>query len=92
MTENSFKERVQGHYTSFNKIAYKNDTSLSKYIWGLKNNNEGYQLSWEILEQIPKYRPGQLFCNVCIAEKNWIIAMDEDKRLNRNDECVAAIS
>ena len=31
-TAETFKKRCGGHYTTFNKIAYKNDTSLAKHI------------------------------------------------------------
>ena len=69
MTEGTFKDRVQSHYTSFNHRAYKNDTALSKHIWDLQDNNKTYQLYWEILEKVSKYHQSQQFCNVCITEK-----------------------
>jgi len=34
----TFKKRCGGHYTSFNNIAYKNETALAKNIWNLQKN------------------------------------------------------
>ena len=89
MTEDSFKNRVQSHYTSFNNPAYKHEPSLSTYIWKLQEKNKTYQLYWEILEKVPKYRPGNVFCNVCTSETLWIIAGDGPDLLNKKEEFVS---
>ena len=37
LTEGTFKKRFTQHKSSFNNIDYSNKTSLSKYVWSLKN-------------------------------------------------------
>ena len=48
-TAETLKKRCGGHYTSFNHVAYKNETTLAKHIWDLQNKNITYQINWEIL-------------------------------------------
>jgi hypothetical protein len=48
MTATTFKERYGNHKKSFKLRRSKNDTELSKYIWGLKSNNRDYTLKWSI--------------------------------------------
>ena len=37
-----FKERYYRHRTSFNNPAYRTDTTLSKCVWRLKENNREF--------------------------------------------------
>ena len=89
MTEGTFKERVQGHYTSFNNLNYRHRTTLSEHIWSLQDNLKTYQLHWEILEKVNKFSPGNKYCNLCISEKKWILKCEGSNRLNKNEEFVA---
>ena len=77
MTENSFKQRYYGHKSDF-KNEEKYGTSLSRYIWKLKNiksslpenrkKNFKWSVKWEIKEKAPVYKPGMNDCKLCIAE------------------------
>ena len=88
-TAETFKKRCGGHYTTFNKIAYQNETSLAKHIWDLHNKNITYQVNWEIIDTVNSYRPGNEYCKLCIAEKKWILFYEGSKRLNSNEELIA---
>ena len=53
LTANTFKVRFSGHKSSFKKQARKKETTLSKYIWELKEKNENYNISWKNFSQGP---------------------------------------
>ena len=43
-----FKERYYRHRTSFNNPAYRTDTTLSKCVWKLKEDNRQFSMEWRI--------------------------------------------
>ena len=45
----SFKSRYTRHKCSFNSSKYRLKTTLSKCIWELKDKNEDFSISWEVL-------------------------------------------
>ena len=42
LTKNTFKERFNGHKTTFKNASKRNSTELSKYIWNLKDQRKDY--------------------------------------------------
>ena len=42
---NTFKERFNGHKSSFNYKTKRNTTALANYIWTLKERKTGYKLT-----------------------------------------------
>ena len=44
MTENTFKTRFNGHKVSLKHKSHRNDTTLSKYIWELKDNGTNFNI------------------------------------------------
>ena len=44
LTDNTFKTRYNGHTSSFRNEQYRNATTLSNYIWTLKDKNINYSL------------------------------------------------
>ena len=51
LTENTFKTRYNGHTSSFRNEQYRNATTLSNYIWRLKDKNINYSLKWNIIDR-----------------------------------------
>ena len=49
LTAGEFKERWSKHKTSFKNQNYKNSTTLSTYIWKLKDQNVAHQVKFEIV-------------------------------------------
>ena len=49
LTANTFKKRHSGHTFNF-KHEDSKGTTLSAYIWKLKNQNKNYEISWKILQ------------------------------------------
>ena len=69
LTANSFKQRFSSHKTSFTQERYKDQTSLSTYIWQLKSKGANYNIKWSIVRRVRSYKPGDRICSLCLAEK-----------------------
>ena len=57
ITATTFKERLSNHKISFNKEINKNATTLSQFIWSLKDQNIDYSLHWRKLDQATPFNP-----------------------------------
>ena len=55
LTEPPFKRRFTVHKHTFNERNTPNDTSLSKYIWNLKDTGATWEIKWEILRRAGGY-------------------------------------
>ena len=85
LTANTFKERYSGHTFNFNHEDSKG-TTLSAYIWKLKNQNKNYEISWKILQHAKPFTPVNGQCALCTAEKKTIIFKPELATLNTRNE------
>ena len=65
-----------------------NATHLSRHIWTLKENNLNYDLKWRILARANSYSNTNKRCNLCIAEKYFIICKPQLCSLNSRNELV----
>ena len=72
-TEGTIKQRIHNHNLSFKYRNYASNTSLSSYIWQLKDTNISPTITWEILEQAPAYNKTPKKCLLCLHEKLAII-------------------
>ena len=66
----------------------KNATHLSRYIWTLNEKNIGYDLKWRILARANSYSNTNKRCNLCIAEKYFIICKPQLCSLSSRNELV----
>ena len=74
MTENTFKTRYTLYKSSQKHNKNRSQTELSNLVWSLKDNNIPYELTWEIIiDRMQPYRPGKRTCNLCLAEKFYIL-------------------
>ena len=69
LTDNTFKTRYNGHTSSFRNEQYRNATTLSNYIWTLKDKNINYSLKWTIIDRGRAYQPSGKNCGLCDLEK-----------------------
>ena len=70
LTEPEFKKRYTVHKHTFNVRGTPNDTSLSKYIWDLKDQGiTDYTIEWSILRRAPGYNKSSKTCGLCLTEK-----------------------
>jgi hypothetical protein len=51
----------------------RNATTLSTYIWKLKEENVGYETNFEIVGMAAPFFPVSATCNLCVSEKFEII-------------------
>ena len=73
ITENKFKTRYNQHTSSFRLNHKKSATTLSEFIWKLKESKTEYHLSWDVIERAQPYSAATNRCNLCIAEKYFIL-------------------
>ena len=85
LTGNTFKKRYDGHTNSFRNRADSN-TTLSTYIWKLKDENTNFNISWKIIDRGKKFNPSTRKCNLCLKEKYNIIFKPSGATLNRRSE------
>tara|TARA_Y100000296_G_C5085730_1_gene212295 strand:+ start:125 stop:658 length:534 start_codon:yes stop_codon:yes gene_type:complete len=88
-TEGEVKQRVGAHRTSFNDGKYRTSSELSKYIWGLKQTNQQYQLKWKIIDKSYPYINGSKRCNLCTTEKLHIINANDKSTINKRSELIS---
>ena len=86
LTATTFKERLSNHKTSFNKEKYKNATTISQFIWSLKEQNIDYSLQWRKIDQAAPFNPITGKCNLCTLEKYYLIFEPGISSLNKNEE------
>ena len=83
----TFKERFNNHKKSFKNIAYQRETELSKYIWGLKNDNKDYVIEWEILKKSNTHKRQSGQCNLCLDEKLELLQLKSS--INKRSELIS---
>ena len=81
-----FKERYYGHRSSFNLEASRTSTTLSKFVWKMKDEGRQYTIKWRIIDRGAAYRPASKRCNLCLKEKYWIIFHPDMASLNDHSE------
>ena len=81
-----FKERYYGHRSSFNNEDQRSSTTLSKFVWKMKDENRQYTIKWRIIDRGAAYRPAAKRCNLCLKEKYWIIFHPDMASLNDHSE------
>ena len=84
-----FKERYNQHMLSFRNQAYRNSTSLSSYIWSLKESNVEYSVKWSIISKAKAYTPEQKRCHLCITEKAKILYCKDPNLINKRSEIMS---
>ncbi len=86
LTADQFKTRYNNHRSSFRHEPQRTDTSLSKYIWKLKDKQIKFNIRWKIVARSKAYSPGSRSCNLCLREKYYIICKPEMSTLNNRNE------
>ena len=87
MTSSNFKARLGVHTQSFNHRD-TNQTSLSRYIWELKDKNEEFKIKYKIVDRGYPYNPKTEKCLLCLKEKTFIITRPNESSLNRINEFI----
>ena len=82
----SFKERYTSHKSSFTHRHLASSTSLSGYVWELKDQGLLPEIKWKILKRSSPYTCGMRKCDLCLTEKLMILRADSAHVLNRHSE------
>ena len=69
-TQSPFKQRYYDHKSSFTHEIYRLKTSLSNYVWEVKNKlGIDPILKWEIMKRCRRYKGVDRYCKLCMEEK-----------------------
>ena len=72
----TFKNRYTKHKFSFDNYNYRFKTTLSKYIWELKDKILDFNIKWEILARTKYELNLKNGCTRCNMEKNEITKLN----------------
>ena len=91
LTERDFKQRYNSHKQSFNNKKYSNSTTLSTYIWKLKETQHlTPTLHWSIIKRVKSYSNSSKSCPLCLEEKLQIMEYPYKKELlNKRTEIIS---
>lgn len=89
-TKNSFKKRYTLHKSTFKSPKTKNSTTLSSYIWSLKEKNKTFDITWKILSQAKKLESPLDNCDLCATEKLLILSPNFGSSLNKHSEILGS--
>ena len=81
LTEREFKQRFNSHKSSINNAKYKNSTTLSTYVWTLKEKDAIPTLKWSILKRVKSYSNTSKICRLCFYKKTGNTEIWEQKRI-----------
>ena len=89
--EGGFKKQFYGNRKLFNNKGSANDTTLSKYIWELKEtSNSSPALIWSIAKKVPSYSNISKKCLLCRHEKLEIINYPRPEELfNKRSDLIS---
>ena len=93
LTEGTFKSRYNDHLQSIRHEIEKHETAtvLSKKYWEIKRGGNEPYIAWKIVKQVDTYEGGHwtAFCNLCLAEKYFIIRDRGINLLNSRTEILS---
>ena len=85
-TDNTFKTRYNAHTSSFRNKNKRYATTLSKFIWSLKDKGIQYSIKWRTVAKCSSYSPSSNICNLCLREKYFISYKPHMASLNSRNE------
>ena len=90
LTEKTFKTRYYGHTQSFRNQKNKHKTTLSTYVWDLKDKNIEPSFKWSIIRHARPYSNKSKKCPLCLEEKFQILFYENKRELlNKRSEIIA---
>ena len=90
--EGEFKKRFYEHRGNI-KHRHQTGTTLSKYIWELKDKQPHpipYELKWEILAKEKPYNPVNGVCRLCLLEAYFLMFDEANSTLYHRAEYFSA--
>ena len=89
--EGDWKQRFYKHKKSFKNKSYRNDTTLSSYLWDLREKHNVFPtLTWSVVKSVPGYSNISKRCLLCLTEKVLIATYENpEELLNKRSELMA---
>ena len=75
--------------STFTHRKLSNSSELSKYIWQLKDSNTSFTTKWSIIARARPYRNSSKRCDLCLAEKLYVLKHSNNNLLNKRSELVS---
>ena len=82
----NFADRYYGHRTDMNNPKYKSSTTLSSYIWKLKEEKRAFSIKWKIIDRGAPYNPISKVCRLHAKESYYILYRRDMASLNKKSE------
>ena len=90
LTEPEWKQRYGVHKHTFTNRGTDNDTSLSNYIWQVRDKGFHPSVKWSILRRASGYSKSSKTCGLCLTEKLLICEFpDKENLINDRSELVS---
>ena len=86
ITGGTFKQRYYSHKNSFKDPDKRTATTLSEYVWKLKDHRFKFEISWKIIARAKAYSPATKECNLCTKEKFYFLYKPDMCSLNKRNE------
>ena len=86
MAETDFKTRYYNHESSFKNAHHRHKTTLSQYVWKMKDEGEPFSIKWNLLAKSRPYQCGVRTCDLCLTEKFEILFHKSKCNLNKRTE------
>ena len=85
VAEGDWKQRFYNHKKSIKNKSYRNDTTLSSYLWDLREiHNLFPTLTWSIVKSMLGYSNISKICLLCLAEK--VLTANPKEMLKKRSE------
>ena len=82
----NFATRYYKHRTDCNNPKYKNGTTLSTYVWKLKEEQRAFNIKWKIIDRGSPYNPISKVCRLHAKESFYILFRRDMASLNKKSE------
>ena len=87
LCQGTFKKWYSNHLCSFRHERYRSSTELSKHVWKLKEKGTDFTISWSVYQKAIPYSSGSKRCQLCLAEKLYIISAEPKSLLKKKKLC-----
>ena len=86
ISEPPFRVRHENHKSDFRHSKNRGKTTLASHIWSLKDQNQDFNVNFEILKRARSFNPINRKCLLCTNEKYFILFNPEGATLNSRSE------